>query len=65
MQKNAGISKIKGTYALKGIFYKLHMSLYLRAKFEVSSIILTGFRQGGGVIPGLGLKQAIPFVINE
>ena len=24
------------------------MGVYLRAKFEVSSIILTGFRQGGG-----------------
>ena len=26
------------------------MSVYLRPKFEVSSIILTGVRQGGGVI---------------
>ena len=26
------------------------MSVYLRAKFEVSSIILTSFRQGGGII---------------
>ena len=25
------------------------MGVYLRAKFEVSSIILMGFRQGGGV----------------
>ena len=24
------------------------MGVYLRAKFQVSSIILTGFRQGGG-----------------
>ena len=28
---------------------KLHMGVYLLAKFEVSSIILTGFRQGGGL----------------
>ena len=27
------------------------MGVYLRAKFEVSSIILTGFRQGGGNSP--------------
>ena len=26
------------------------MCMYLRAKFEVSSIILTSFRQGGGII---------------
>ena len=26
---------------------KLHMDVYLRAKFEVSSIVLTIFRQGG------------------
>ena len=29
-------------------FLKLHMGVYLRAKFEVSSVILTGFRRGGG-----------------
>ena len=27
------------------------MGVYLRAKFEVASIILTSFRQGGGVYP--------------
>ena len=43
MQKNADISKIKGTEVY---FLKLHMGVYLRVKFEVSSIILTGFRQG-------------------
>ena len=26
----------------------MNMCVYLRAKFEVSSIILTSFRQGGG-----------------
>ena len=29
-------------------FLKLHMGVYLGAKFEVSSVILTGFRRGGG-----------------
>ena len=29
-------------------FLKLHMGVYLRTKFEVSSVILTGFRRGGG-----------------
>ena len=29
-------------------FLKLHMDLYLPAKFEVSSIILASFRQVGG-----------------
>ena len=29
-------------------FLKLNMGVYLRAKFDVSSIILTSFRQGGG-----------------
>ena len=32
----------------KVYFLKLHMRVYLRAKFEVSSIILTSFIQGGG-----------------
>ena len=31
----------------KVYFLELHMSAYLRAKFEVSSIIIKGFRQGG------------------
>ena len=31
-------------------FLKLHMGVYLDAKFEVSGIILTSFRQGKGVI---------------
>ena len=30
---------------------KLHIDVYLRAKFEVSSIILTSFRQGGNFTP--------------
>ena len=54
-------------------FLKLDMCVYVRAKFEVSSIILTSFRQGEGgnfnpllpqnkplkSPPRLGLKQTI------
>ena len=29
-------------------FQKLHMGVYLRTKFQVSSMILTGFRLAGG-----------------
>ena len=36
--KKADISKIKGTLVLKGIFLKLHIWVYLRATFEVSTI---------------------------
>ena len=32
---------------LKVYFLKLHMGVYLRAKFKISSIILTSFRRGG------------------
>ena len=46
MQKNADISKIKGVQAIKGIFSETKKGVYLRAKFEISSIILTSFRQG-------------------
>ena len=48
-KKNADISKIKRALVLKGM--KLHMCVYLRAKFQVSSIILTSFRQGGSFTP--------------
>ena len=42
--------KLGGLWYLKVYFLKLHMCMYLRAKFEVSSIILTSFRKelGGG-----------------
>ena len=49
-QKNTDITKITlnfGDVTYKVYFLKLHMGVYLRAKFEVPSIILTGFRQGG------------------
>ena len=44
---NAGISKIKRASIH---FLKLHMCMYLRIKFKVSSVILTSLRQwsGGG-----------------
>ena len=47
-KKNAGISKIKEIFVLKVL--KLDMCIYFRTKFQVSSIILTIFRQdlGGG-----------------
>ena len=37
--------KTKKTLILKGIFLKLHICMYLSAKFEVSNIILTSFRK--------------------
>ena len=46
LQKNADISKIKRALVPHGIFLKLHMCVYLRTKFQVSSIILRSFRQG-------------------
>ena len=39
---NAGISKIKRASIH---FLKLHMCVYLRIKFQVSSVILTSLRQ--------------------
>ena len=40
-------------------FLELHMGVYLRAKYEVSSIIVVCFRQGGGYfyLPPLTSKQ--------
>ena len=48
-KKNADISKTKGALVLKLYFLKLDMCVYLRTKFQVSSVILTSFRQGWGV----------------
>ena len=47
LQKTADITKIKRALVLKGIFLKLHMGMLLCTKFQVSSIILTSFRQRG------------------
>ena len=43
-------AKLRGPRHYKVYFLKLHMGVYLRAKFEVSSITLIGLRQGEGVI---------------
>ena len=45
LQENANISKIKTVLVLKVYFLELHMGAYLRTNFQVSSIILTSFRQ--------------------
>ena len=39
-------TKLRGPWYNKVYFLKLHMCVYLRAKSEVSRIILTSFRQG-------------------
>ena len=38
-------------------FMKLHMGVQLRANFEVSSMILTGFRQGVILPPPITSKR--------
>ena len=50
-KKNAGISRIKRTLALKVYFVKLHMCVSLRTKFQASTIILISFRHGGVILP--------------
>ena len=47
-KKNAGIKKTKRALVLN--FLKLYVCVYLRTKLQVSSIILTSFRQGEGII---------------
>ena len=49
LQKMLTSARLRGPWYKKVYFLKLHMIAYLRAKFQVSSIILTSFRQG--VIP--------------
>ena len=41
-------AKLRRFWYYKVYFLKVHMSVYLCAKFQVSSIPLTSFRQGGG-----------------
>ena len=50
MQINADVRNIKRALLLTVYFLKLHTCVYLRTKFEVSSIILTTFRHGVVVI---------------
>ena len=45
LQKNVDISKIKEVLVLKLILLKLLLCVYLCRKFQVSSIILSSFRQ--------------------
>ena len=47
LEKNADISKIKRTLVLKVIFSRT-TCVYLRIKFQVSSLILTIFRKECG-----------------
>ena len=51
LAKNANINKILEALVMKGIFSEIHMCVYLSTKFQVSSIILTSFRQGGNFTP--------------
>ena len=48
LQKNADISKIKGALVPKLYFLKLHMNVYLRAKFQVLEQVLDGGGRGRG-----------------
>ena len=60
LQKNADISKITEALVLKGIFSEttyVCMCVYLRAKCELCSIVLTSFRQGVILTP----PQSEPF----
>ena len=59
--KNAERSaKLRGPWYQKKYFQKLQMGVYLRAKFEVSSIILTNSIPGTVVIlPHLPMKERI------
>ena len=41
-------AKLSGYWYQKTYFVKLHICVYLRTKFQVSSKILTTLRQGGG-----------------
>ena len=51
-KKDTDISKIKSALVLKLYFLKLHMYVYLRTKFQVSSIIQKSFRQWPGMRGG-------------
>ena len=45
MQKIADVSKIKRVLRLKVYFLNMYIGVYLCTKFQVSSIVLTNFRQ--------------------
>ena len=46
LQKMLTSAKLRGPWYYKVCFLKLYVGVYVGAKFEVSSIILTSFRQG-------------------
>ena len=46
LQKIVTSAKLREPWYLKVYFRKLKICVYLHAKFEISSIILTRFRQG-------------------
>ena len=50
-------AKLRELWYQKIYFLKLHMRVYLRTKFQVSSIISTCFRQGRWFYPHLISKQ--------
>ena len=50
-------AKLRVVSYYKVYFLKLRMGVHLRANFQVSSIILTSFRQGGNFTPPLTAKQ--------
>ena len=50
-------AKLRGPWYQKLYFLKLHMNVYLRAKFQVSIISLRSFRQGGNFIPPPNSKR--------
>ena len=45
-KKRLTSAKLRGPYYWKVYFLKVFMSVYLLAKFQVSSIVLTSFREG-------------------
>ena len=65
LQKNADISKIKTALVLKGIFSKIKYVCLLTYQFQVSSIILTSFRQCGGEGGGGGNFTPLPHLQKD
>ena len=51
MHKIADISKIERSLYSKLYFLKLFMYVHLQTKFQVYSLIVTSFRQGGSFTP--------------
>ena len=59
--KNMVVSaKLRGAWNQKVCFLKLHMCMYLRAKFEISRLILTSFDRRKGSFPPTPYPQPPP-----